>query len=85
MKTRIRTMFAGLTVAVMASSALALSSAAEGNRAVPGAALTVAMAYGGPYNVSFYSTHGAFDAVWAGVYDTGAALAGYDVGWIVTA
>ncbi len=81
MKKRIA--FAALAVAGMASSALALSPEAQDGRKVPTAALTVAVAYapGAPLG----GVHAAFDSVWAGAYDTGAALAGYDVGWILTA
>ena len=78
MKKRIA--IAALAVAGMASSALAM---APDGRDAPSAALTVAIGYapGSPFGGS----HGAFDSVWAGVYDTGAALAGYDMGWILTA
>ena len=78
-----RIAIAALAVAGMASSTLALSPEAQDERDAPSAALTVAAAYapGAPLG----GIHGAFNSVWAGVYDTGAALAGYDVGWILTA
>ena len=83
MKTRMRTTFAALAVAAMASSALAMAPEAQDGRDVPSAALTVAIGYapGAPLGGAL----AAFDSVWAGVYETGAALAGYDVGWILTA
>lgn len=83
MKIRMRTTFAALTVAAMASSALALSPEAQDGRDVHTAALTVAMNYG-PLSTT-YGNADAFRQLWAGVYDTGAALGGYDIGWILTA
>ena len=81
MKKRIA--IAALAVAGMASSALALAPEAQDGRDVPSAALTVAIGYAP--NAPLGGRHATFDSVWAAVYDTGAVLAGYDVGWIITA
>ena len=77
MKKRIA--IAALAVAGMASSALAMAPEAQDGRHVPSAALTVALTYGPG------GSYGAFDSVWAGVYDAATTIAGYDVGWILTA